>query len=162
MDLTSRPPTPYNAGEGGRFSMYDELKKAMLAAVGAAAVTAEKAREAVDGLAERGEAAVEQGRAKTDELRRSVGARMDLAAQMAGLSEEELEQVRALVERLRAARAGAVNAADATEAANAADATDAANAADAADAANAADAVDDAANADDDAPGADGPDAPTA
>ena len=33
--------------------MYDELKKAMLAAVGAAAVTAEKAREAVDGLAER-------------------------------------------------------------------------------------------------------------
>ena len=137
MDLTSRPPTPYNAGEGGRFSMYDELKKAMLAAVGAAAVTAEKAREAVDGLAERGEAAVEQGRAKTDELRRSVGARMDLAAQMAGLSEAELEQVRALVERLRAARADAANA------------DDAANAADAAD-------------ADDDAPGADGPDAPTA
>ena len=135
--------------------MYDELKKAMLAAVGAAAVTAEKAREAVDGLAERGEAAVEQGKAKTDELRRSVGARMDLAAQMAGLSEEELEQVRALVERLRAARADAAD--DAADAADAAD--------DAADAANAADAADDAADAADaaaDAAGADGQDAPTA
>ena len=87
--------------------MHDELKKAMLAAVGAAAVTAEKAREAVDGLAERGEAAVEQGRAMTDGLRRSVGARMDLAArradlaaQMAGLSEEELKTFLKLCDRV--------------------------------------------------------------
>ena len=43
-------------------SLGDGVKKVLLAGIGTAAVTAEKSKEVLDKMAERGEAAVEQGK----------------------------------------------------------------------------------------------------
>ena len=50
-------------------SLGDGVKKVLLAGIGTAAVTAEKSKEVLDKMAERGEAAVEQGKVLNQELR---------------------------------------------------------------------------------------------
>lgn len=50
----------------------EELKKIVLAGVGAAAVTAEKAEQLINYCVEKGEITVEQGKVMNEELRRNV------------------------------------------------------------------------------------------
>lgn len=54
------------------FNLGEELKRVVLAGVGAVAMTAEKSKELVDALVEKGELTVEQGKAMNEELRRNV------------------------------------------------------------------------------------------
>ncbi len=53
-------------------SIGDELKKVLLAGLGAVAVTAEKSKELVDKLAKKGEITWEQGKVLNEELTRKV------------------------------------------------------------------------------------------
>ena len=50
----------------------EELKRVVMAGVGAVAMTAEKSKELIDVLVEKGELTVEQGKAMNEELRRNV------------------------------------------------------------------------------------------
>lgn len=53
-------------------TMGEELRRILLAGVGAMALSAEKANELVDVFVEKGELTVEQGKVLNEELRRSV------------------------------------------------------------------------------------------
>ena len=53
-------------------SLGDGVKKVLLAGIGTAAVTVEKSKEVLDKMAERGEAAVEQGKVLNQELRHNI------------------------------------------------------------------------------------------
>lgn len=53
-----------------------ELKKIFLAGVGAIAMTAEKSKELVDELVEKGELTVEQGKVLNEELKRDVSSKV--------------------------------------------------------------------------------------
>jgi polyhydroxyalkanoate synthesis regulator phasin len=55
-----------------RFNFGDEFKKIILAGVGAAAVTAEKAEQVVDYCVQKGEMTVEQGKVVNEELKHTV------------------------------------------------------------------------------------------
>ena len=58
-------------------ALGDELRKILMAGVGAVAVTAEKTKEIVEGLIEKGELTVEQGKVVSDELCKNVSERVD-------------------------------------------------------------------------------------
>ena len=49
--------------------LSDDMKKLFLLGIGAAAVTAEKARDMVDHLVEKGELSIEQGKVLNEELK---------------------------------------------------------------------------------------------
>lgn len=53
-------------------SISDDLKKILLAGIGAAAITVEKSKEVVDSLIKKGELTVEQGKVINEELKRKV------------------------------------------------------------------------------------------
>ena len=53
-------------------SLGDGVKKVLLAGIGTAAVTAEKSKEVLDKMAERGEAAVEQGKVLNQKLKHNA------------------------------------------------------------------------------------------
>ena len=55
-----------------KFNFNEELKKMILAGVGATAVTVEKAEEIVNYCVEKGELTVEQGKVMNEELKRNV------------------------------------------------------------------------------------------
>ena len=52
--------------------LSDNLKKIFLAGVGAVAVTAEKSKELLDEMVEKGELTVEQGKVLNEELKHNV------------------------------------------------------------------------------------------
>lgn len=53
-------------------SFNDEMKKVLLAGIGAVATTAEKSKEMVDGFVKKGEITVEQGKILNEELMRNI------------------------------------------------------------------------------------------
>ena len=53
-------------------NLGDELKRILLAGVGAVAVTAEKSKEVIDELVKKGEITVEQGKVLNEELKHTV------------------------------------------------------------------------------------------
>jgi len=53
-------------------NLGEDLKKILLAGVGAVAITAEKAGEIVETLVKKGELTVEQGKVLNEELRRNI------------------------------------------------------------------------------------------
>ncbi|NLI21774.1 MAG: hypothetical protein GX418_09535 [Clostridiales bacterium] len=53
-------------------SISEELRKLMMAGLGAASVAAEKTQEAIDTLAKRGEEALEQGKVLNERLRHEI------------------------------------------------------------------------------------------
>ena len=53
-------------------SISDDMKKIFLAGLGAMVATAEKGKEIVDALIEKGEITVEQGKAINEELKRNL------------------------------------------------------------------------------------------
>jgi polyhydroxyalkanoate synthesis regulator phasin len=59
------------------FDFGDELKKVMLAGIGAAAETTVRASNLVNHLVEKGEITVEQGKSINEELKRNVKEAMD-------------------------------------------------------------------------------------
>lgn len=120
--------------ERGRKAMalYDELRKVLMAGVGAVAVTAEKAKEIADGLIEKGELTVEQGKFVSDAFCKNVSEKVDraakkvdMSAKMMALSPEELEQVKEIIARMQRERAqeadGSPDAGDGVQAAEPAD-----------------------------------------
>ncbi len=69
----------------------ENLKKLMLAGLGAVAVAAEKTREAVDGLAKHGEAALEKTKAANEELKRVIKKKVAEAVPHAPQTPEEID-----------------------------------------------------------------------
>lgn len=53
-------------------SLGDDLKKIMLAGIGAVAITSEKSMELIEELVKKGEVTVEQGKELNEELKRNV------------------------------------------------------------------------------------------
>ena len=53
-------------------TLTEDLKKLILAGIGAAAVTAEKSKEMIDQLVEKGELTVEQGKVLNEELKQEI------------------------------------------------------------------------------------------
>ncbi len=85
-----------------------EMKKIMLAGIGAVALTTEKAKDLVDDLVKKGEITVEQGKVLNEELKRNVKAKVRGQAAAAAdadfvmdtldhLSDEELAAVKAKI-----------------------------------------------------------------
>ena len=54
------------------FNLGEELRKVLLAGVGAVATTAEKSQELINQLVEKGELTVEQGKVMNEELKRNI------------------------------------------------------------------------------------------
>ena len=83
------------------------IKKILLAGVGAAAFTAEKAEELFDEMVEKGETTVERGKTLNQELKRTVkendvrgtGEKRDLSKVVAKLSKDELAELKDLIEK---------------------------------------------------------------
>lgn len=95
----------------------ENLKKIMLAGVGAVAVTAEKSKELLDEMVEKGELTVEQGKVLNEELKHNIKTTVrekmnasvkpsspeDLSQLLDGMTPEQLE---ALKEQIRIREAG--------------------------------------------------------
>ncbi|MGN1402241.1 MAG: phasin family protein [Bacillus sp. (in: firmicutes)] len=78
-----------------------EMKKVLLAGVGAVATTVEKSSEVVDTLIKKGELTVEQGKILNEELKRSVQKsaqktknEFSFLDELEKLSESEIEQIK--------------------------------------------------------------------
>ena len=91
--------------------LSDNIKKVILAGIGAAATTAEKSKELLDEMVEKGELTVEQGKVLTEELKHNIRQKVqDVTGKKdAELSDEDIsdlidrmtpEQIRALKEKL--------------------------------------------------------------
>ena len=92
-------------------SFGENIKKLLLAGVGAVAVTAEKSKELLDEMVEKGELTVEQGKVLNEELKHNIKQKVqDVTGKKdAELSDEDIsdlidrmtpEQIRALKEKL--------------------------------------------------------------
>ena len=90
--------------------LSDDMKKLFLLGFGAAALTAEKARDMVDHLVEKGELSIEQGKVLNEELKHHIQTRVDeakneraaqrmeqLSSQVRSLSAEELKQLKEVI-----------------------------------------------------------------
>lgn len=96
----------------------DGLKNILLAGVGAVATTAEKSKEIVDQLVEKGELTVEQGKVMNEELRRNIKEKVKdnvtvvmkedavkadaVVASMDAMSAEELQAIKDKLAQLEA------------------------------------------------------------
>ena len=91
--------------------LSDNIKKVILAGIGAAATTAEKSKELLDEMVEKGELTVEQGKVLNEELKHNIRQKVqDVTGKKdAELSDEDIsdlidlmtpEQIRALKEKL--------------------------------------------------------------
>ena len=106
-----------------RFNFGDDFKKILLAGVGAAAVTAEKAEQVVNYCVEKGELTVEQGKVVNEELKHSVKEKVDATKEkfkkktnfddvLKAVDDLTDEQIAALKEKLEKAKAEDVEDAD--------------------------------------------------
>lgn len=90
--------------------LSDDMKKLFLLGIGAAALTAEKVRDMVDHLVEKGELSIEQGKVLNEELKHHIQTRVDeakneraaqrmeqLSSQVRSLSAEELKQLKEVI-----------------------------------------------------------------
>ena len=90
--------------------LSDDMKKLFLLGIGAEALTAEKARDMVDHLVEKGELSIEQGKVLNEELKHHIQTRVDeakneraaqrmeqLSSQVRSLSAEELKQLKEVI-----------------------------------------------------------------
>ena len=91
----------------------EDVKKVLLAGIGAAALTAEKSKDVIDELVKKGELTVEQGKALNEELKHNIKktVKENVNVSVKPTSPEELdellekmtpEQIEALKERLNA------------------------------------------------------------
>ena len=85
----------------------DELKKIMLAGIGAAATTVEKSKEVVDTLVKKGELTVEQGKVLNEELKHNIKEKLRTPADaemitkdLEKISKDDLAKIKAKIEEL--------------------------------------------------------------
>ena len=99
-------------------SLGEDLKKIMLAGIGAVAVTSEKSMELIDDLVKKGQVTVEQGKELNEELKRNIKTKVQDAVnehvnvtvvtkedgnildKLDTLSEEELQAVKAKLDAI--------------------------------------------------------------
>ena len=94
-------------------SISEELRKVLLAGIGAVATTAEKSKDLVDALVAKGELTVEQGKVLNEELKRNVSESIQQAKekkaassqnkvleQMDQMTPEQVQQVKEKLEKL--------------------------------------------------------------
>lgn len=102
----------------------ESMKKVMLAGIGAVAATAERSREIVDELVEKGELTVEQGKVLNEELKHKVKETIkdtapaagtkdprkteDILSQMEHCSPEELSAIQDKLNQLRDGSASSI------------------------------------------------------
>ncbi len=88
----------------------DNIKKIILAGIGAVAVTAEKSKDLLDEMVEKGELTVEQGKVLNEELKHNIKEKMNRKPEGEKESEIDIselldkmtpEQIAALKEQLR-------------------------------------------------------------
>ena len=82
--------------------LSDNLKKIFLAGIGAVAVTAEKSKDLLDEMVEKGELTVEQGKVLNEELKHNVNALKPASAEELSdlLDKMTPEQIAALKEQI--------------------------------------------------------------
>ncbi len=88
-------------------NISDDLKKIMLAGIGAVAATAEKSKEVVDVLVKKGELTVEQGKILNEELKHNIKEKLRTPADVDAISKdlekvnkEDLSKLKAKIEEL--------------------------------------------------------------
>lgn len=88
-------------------NISDDLKKIMLAGIGAVATTAEKSKEVVDALVKKGELTVKQGKILNEELKHNIKEKLRTPADVETISKdlekvnkEDLSKLKAKIEEL--------------------------------------------------------------
>lgn len=88
-------------------NISDELKKILLAGIGAAAATAEKSKEVIDQLVKKGELTVEQGKVLNEELKHNIKEKLrtpanadDISKDLEKVNKEDLAKLKAKIEEL--------------------------------------------------------------
>lgn len=91
-----------------KMNFSEDLKKILLAGVGAVAISAEKSKEVVDTLVKKGELTVEQGKVINEELRRNVKEKLNdpvdvdsVSRDLEKLNKDDLEALKAKIEELQ-------------------------------------------------------------
>ena len=86
----------------------EDLKKVLLAGIGAVAVTAEKSKEVVEQLVKKGELTVEQGKVLNEELKHNVAEKLrepvsteTISKDLEKMDVEDLEKLKAKIEELQ-------------------------------------------------------------
>ena len=89
----------------------EDLKKVLLAGIGAVAGTAEKSKDVVDQLVKKGELTVEQGKVLNEELKHNVAEKLrepltvdKISKDLEKVNDEELEILKAKIEELQNAK----------------------------------------------------------
>ena len=89
----------------------EDLKKVLLAGIGAVAATAEKSKEVVEQLVKKGELTVEQGKVLNEELKHNVAEKLrepltvdKISKDLEKVNDEELEILKAKIEELQNAK----------------------------------------------------------
>ena len=89
----------------------EDLKKVLLAGIGAVAVTAKKSKEVVEQLVKKGELTVEQGKVLNEELKHNVAEKLrepltvdKISKDLEKVNDEELEILKAKIEELQNAK----------------------------------------------------------
>lgn len=89
----------------------EDLKKVLLAGIGAVAVTAEKSKEVVEQLVKKGELTVEQGKVLNEQLKHNVAEKLrepltvdKISKDLEKVNDEELEILKAKIEELQNAK----------------------------------------------------------
>ncbi|MFQ8704559.1 MAG: phasin family protein [Thomasclavelia sp.] len=73
-------------------NLSDDLKKVLLAGIGAAAVTIEKSKDVIDELVKKGELTVEQGKVLNKELKHNLAKKMEKPISVEKVS-KDLEKI---------------------------------------------------------------------
>ena len=81
----------------------EDLRKLVLAGLGAVAVTAEKSKDVVDQLVKKGELTVEQGKVLNEELKHNVAEKLrePVSKDLEKMDVEDLEKLKAKIEELQ-------------------------------------------------------------
>lgn len=88
-------------------NIHDDVRKVILAGVGAAATTAEKSKDILEQLVKKGEATVEQGKILNEELKHNMKEKLktpasaeDISKDLEKVNKEELAKLKAKIEEL--------------------------------------------------------------
>lgn len=97
----------YTKEESHMNNLGDEMKKIILAGIGAAATTAEKSKEVVDQLVKKGEITVEQGKVLNEELKHNIKEKLrtpanadEISRDLEKVSKDDLAKLKAKIEEL--------------------------------------------------------------
>lgn len=89
-------------------TLTEDLKKLILAGIGAASVTAEKTKEIIDQLVEKGELTVEQGKVLNEELKHTIKEKLtptpdtdEICRNLEKMSDDDLAKLKERIEQLQ-------------------------------------------------------------